>query len=416
MPRSFLRTVALIAVVAIGACKTDGTSPSGTPVTINWSPCIGDANAPAWFAFQDGSGAWTTVASTAGVFSFTVSSGKVGVATYANGELSIVYATTDEMNTVRPACTGSRRTVTGTVTGYAGPDATDIEMDQGGATISGSTTSPASFQLSNVAPGAVDVLAVRSRSTVIPTFQQTPSAVFIRRAQSSSPLAVIDLNSTVESGAPVSRTATVTGVASSETLFAESSLNTSTSAITMSLYSVALGTVAGNVAISFYGLSGTRLSAGDKQQLVVSSTNTLSGNSSETRYGATTFTDATDQTVTLGAPLGTVKIAGTSRPSASYAIQTGYDQFFQLSLDQGSGVSSKSILVLMTRAYAGTSATAVTLLVPDLTGASGFLPAWLLTTGSTATWTFYASSEALRLLGGTATAFTAADRTAGFTP
>src|SRR5258708_13206797 len=109
------------------------------------------------------------------------------------------------MNAVRPACTGSRRTVTGTVIGYAGLDQVDIEMDQGGATISGTTSAPASFQLSNVAPGAVDVLAVRSRTTVIPTVQQTPSAVFIRRAQSTSPLAAIDLNSTVETHAPVPR-------------------------------------------------------------------------------------------------------------------------------------------------------------------------------------------------------------------
>ena len=415
MPRSFLRAVALGAVVVAGACKTDGTSPTGTPITINWSPCIGDPNAPAWFAFQDGSGSWTKVASTNGVFTFTVSSGTVGVATYANGELGILYATTDEMNAVRPACTGSRRTVTGTVIGYASSDQVDIEMDQGGATISGTTSAPASFQLSNVAPGAVDVLAVRSRATVIPTFQKTPSAVFIRRAQSSSPLAAIDLNSTVESGAPVAKTVTVTGPASNETLSAQSTLNTSTSSILMWLYSASLGVVTGGVPLSFYGLPGTRLSTGDKQQLLVGSTKTLSGNSSETRVAATIFTDATDQAVTLGAALGTVTVVGTSRPSASFVIQAGYDQLFQFNLDQGSGATSRSIQVLKTRAYAGTSATAVTLLVPDLTGVSGFLPAWLLTTGTTATWTLEASNEAITSLGGPA-AFTAASRTAAFTP
>src|SRR5258708_23468120 len=187
------------------------------------------------------------------------------------------------MNAVRPACTGSRRTVTGTVIGYAGLDQVDIEMDQGGAPISGTTSAPASFQLSNVAAGAVDVLAVRSRTTVIPTVQQTPSAVFIRRAQSSSPLAAIDLNSTVESGAPVAKTVTVTGPASNETLSAQSTLNTSTSSILMWLYSASLGVVTGGVPLFFFGLSRKRFLAGAKQPLLVGSTKALLGNSAATR-------------------------------------------------------------------------------------------------------------------------------------
>src|SRR5439155_11385736 len=116
-------------------------------------------------------------------------------------------------------------------------DNVDIEMGGGSASISGTSPAPASFQLGSVAPGPVDVLAVRSRSTVTgAAFQQTPSAVFIRRAQSTTPLAVIDLNSTVESGAPQSKTVTVTGAASNETLTAVSSFTTSTSSATVSVY------------------------------------------------------------------------------------------------------------------------------------------------------------------------------------
>jgi hypothetical protein len=417
MRRTFLGAVTSAALLTAAACTSDGTTnPGGTPVTIDWAPCINDADFPAWFAVQDGSGAWTNVASTGGVFAFTVNSGKVGVATYANGLLTVVYSTSAEMNSYRPSCTGSRRAVSGTITGYTTLDAIDIEMDQGSASVSGTSPAPAAFQLGNVGPGPVDVLAVRSRSTVIPVFQQTPSAVFIRRAQSTSPLATIDLNSTVESGAPLSKTVTVSNAANNESLFALSDLSTSTSSITMSQYSVVLGTVIGNVAALFYGLPATRLSTGETQDLLVGSTKTLSASSSENRFVATTFTDVADKVVALGPTLGTVTVAGSARPSASYAIQTGYDQIFQLDLDQGSGSASKSIRLIMTRSYAGASATAVTLLMPDLTGVSGFLPAWQLSTGTTATWTFYAGSDALGGFNGTAQAYTAANRNATFTP
>jgi hypothetical protein len=416
MRRTFLTAVTAVALLAMGACKIDVTPPIGTPVTINWMPCINDADFPAWFAVQDGSGPWTKVASTTGVFTFTVLSGKVGVATYANGLLTVVYSTSAEMNSYGPSCTGSRRAVSGTITGYTTLDAIDIEMDQGSASVSGTSPAPAAFQLGNVGPGPVDVLAVRSRSTVIPVFQQTPSAVFIRRAQSTSPLAAIDLNSTVESGAPLSKTVTVSNAANNESLFALSDLSTSTSSITMSQYSVVLGTVTGNVTASFYGLPSTRLSTGETQDLLVGSTKTLSGNSAENRFVATTFTDVADKTVTLGPTLGTVTIVGSARPSASYVIQVGYDQIFQLDLDQGSGSASKSIRLIMTRSYAGASATAVTLLMPDLTGVAGFLPAWQLTTGTTAIWTFYARSDALGGFNGTAQAYTAASRNEAFTP
>jgi len=217
----------------------------------------------------------------------------------------------------------------------------------------------------------------------------------------------------VESGAPISKTVTVTNVASNENLYAASMLTTPTSSITMSAYSVGLSTVSGNVAALFYGLPSTRLAGGDVQEIQVIATKTLSPSASESRYVSTTFTDAADQAVTLLSALGTVTIAGTSRPSASYVIQTGYDPTFEFDLDQGSSSGSKSIQVLMTRGYAGTTATAVTLLVPDLSGVSGFLPAWLVAPGTSATWTFFAGSYGLATAG---KPFTAGSRTSTFVP
>jgi hypothetical protein len=414
MRRPFLGIVIPVALL-ISACKSDTSPGGGNPVTLNWAPCINSTDFPAWFAVQDGSGAWTNVASTNGVFTFTLSSGTGGVATYVNGLLTIVYGTTAELNGFKPSCTGSRRTVSGTVTGYGVTDKIEIEMEDGSAKLAGTTLAPASFQLTNVAPGASDVLAVRShQSLTSSTFQQTPSAVFIRRGQSNSPLAAIDLNSTVESGAPQLKTVTVSNVANSENLEAQSLLTTVTSTIMMSDYSANLGAVTGNVAAPFYGLSSARLLSGENQELEVIATNTLSPSSLERRYVAAAFTDVADNAVTLLPALGTVTIAGTARPSASYVIQTGYDQTFEFDLDQGSGSAAKSLQVIMTRGYAGATTTAVTLLVPDLTGVSGFLPAWQVTTGTSATWTFIAGSYTNTTT--SAQSFTAGTRTATFVP
>jgi hypothetical protein len=405
------------ALFAVGGCATDGsTPPVGTPVTINWTPCVNDPAFPSWFAVQDGTGAWNRVTSANGVFSFTISSGNGGVATYSGGQLTVLYATTAEIQGYAPACTGTNRTVTGTVTGYSSNQDVDIEMDGSGATVTGITPPPASFQLFNVSPGTSDVLAVRStQSATSSTFLVTPSSVFIRRGQSASSLAAIDMNSATEASVPVSRTATIANVANNETLLALSGVITPTTSIAVSEYEVALGTVSGNVAALFYGLPSARLVAGESQQLVVVSSATLSASSASNRFVATTFSDAADKSLTLGPVLNTVTIGGSARPSASYAIQSGYDQIFQMDLDQSSGISSKTIEVIVTRGYLGASASAVTLLVPDLSGVAGFSTAWLMTPGSSATWTFYAGSDAL-IAGSAAQGFTAASRTGSFVP
>lgn len=417
MRRTLVGSIAVAGLVAAGACASDGpTTPDGTPVTLNWTPCINDPGFPTWFAVQDGDGAWTRVTSANGVFSFTISSGRAGVATYVNGQLTILYATTPEIDGYKPSCTGSKRTVTGTVTGYSSSQDIDIEMDGSGASVSGTTTQPASFQLLNVTPGASDVLAVRSTQTAnSTTFQVIPSSVFIRRAQSASSLTTIDLNSTAEASSPLQRTVTIANVANNETLFALAGLLTPTSSIAISQYGAGIGTVTGNIGVLFYGLPSTRLVAGESQELLVVSTTTTSASAASYRYVATIFTDVADKTVTLGPVPNTVTIGGSARPSASYAIQSGYDQIFQLDLDQQSGLSTKNIEVIATRGYLDPSATAVTLSVPDLAGVAGFSTTWLMTTGSSATWTFYAGSDAL-IAGAAAQGFTAAARTGAFTP
>ena len=408
----------MLAFAALTACDSVGpTDPGGAPVTINWAQCINDVDFPTWFAFQDGTGAWVRVTPTNGVFTFAINSGKGGVATFASNRLSIIYATGAEMDANKPTCTGSRRTVNGTVSGYATLDDINIQMDQTGASVSGTTAAPAPFQLTGVAPGAVDVLGVRSRSTATTsTFTLTPNAVFIRRAQSTSPMAVIDLNSTTESGAPLSKTLTVANAASNDNLYVTTSLNTPTTGITLAQSSTSLGTVTGNVSALSYGLASTRLATGDMQMLSVFAIKTVSSSVSENRFVTVTYTDVVDRSVTLGSTLGTVTVTGTARPGATYTIQAGYDQIFEFDLDQGTGAAARAIVSVMTRGYAGATATGVTLAVPDLTGVAGFQSAWLMSPGLSANWSFIAASATLDAINSKPQAYTAASRSSTFTP
>jgi hypothetical protein len=414
MTNAFRLGLAVLAMGAAGACSSDtGSTEPGNPVTIDWAPCINDVDAPSWFAVQDGSKAWARVTPANGVFAFTVRSDRVGVATFANGLLSITFATPAEIQSLASTCGSVRRSVSGTVTGYTSPDQIAIHAEASATSVSGGQTAPAAFVLSDVVPSAFDVLATRSRSTVTGTvFQVTPTSVFIRRAQNTSSLALIDMSSATEAGAPLTQTATIANAATGETILVVASLNTPTTAIDMGTYQAVLGTVSGNVTAPFYGLAATRLSAGESQTLDVVATKTGPASASQSRSMTLNYTASADKTATLGPALGTVTVSKGSRPSVSYAIQAGYDQTFELDLDQ----STSSITVVVTKGYLGAATTQLSVQVPDLSGVPGFLSSWLLTPGLTATWTFFAAGADVGVLKQNNQTYGSASATQAFTP
>jgi hypothetical protein len=408
--------IATGAMAFLGCTIDNRTTAPGTAVTITWSPCINDIDGPTWMAIKDGDGPWTRIIQANGVYTFAVKSGKVGMATYANGDLTINYTTTAEADSSKPTCVGARRDVTGTVTGYSSLDDINIQAELGSAFVSGTAAAPAGFTISDVTPDQFDVLAVRSRSTTTGSvFTTTPTSVFIRRAQSASPLAVIDLNGT-EAGPPLSKTLTIANAASNDEIDVFSSLNTAKTAIFMSTYATTLTGVTGTVSAPFYGLASTRLVAGEVQTIDLIASSATSSTTTNTRSAAVTFTDIADKTATLGPALGTVNVSGSARPSATYVIQPGYDQTFQVSYSQGTGVSSKFIDVSMTRGYAGNTATQVTLDIPDLSGLNGFQSTWLLSVGATAHYSFNAAGAAYSIFQRNDQTYIAASRTSTFIP
>src|SRR5204863_6808957 len=83
-----------------------------------------------WFASQDGDGPWERVtASSSGAFNFAFGTGRGGIAMVTPGAgLFLVYATSDELKANLPACNGSVRTVTGSVSGFTVEDNVSISM------------------------------------------------------------------------------------------------------------------------------------------------------------------------------------------------------------------------------------------------------------------------------------------------
>jgi hypothetical protein len=410
------------AIIAVGAtmllgCTIDnGSTEPGTPVTITWAPCINDIGAPGWMAVKDGDGAWTRIVQTNGVYTFTVRSGRVGMATYngSSSTLTINYTTTAEADSSKPNCAGALRNVTGTITGFSTLD--DINIQPGQAFVPGTSAQPASFTLTDVTPSAFDVLTVRSRDNVSGSVLiRAPSAVFIRRAQTSSSLAAIDLNGS-ESGAPQSKTLTVQNTAAGEDMSINTSLNTMNGAIDMSQYSTTVGAGGGAVTATFYGLPATRLTTGEVQTIDVANSISVNSTTTNFRFATLTFTDIADKTVTLGPILGAVSVGTSARPSLTYSIQAGYDQTFDVLYQQGSGVATRNIDMAATRGYIGASATSVTLAIPDLSGLSGFQTSWLLSVGATAHYSFVAEGATYSITQRNNQNYTAAARVSTFIP
>lgn len=419
MRRSLFAFVAPLALVGLVACDavTDPDEP-GTPVNLSFAPCVGSQGAPTWFAYQDGTTSWTRVtATTSGAFNFTLSRGRGGIATYAPGEgLFIRYASTAELQAIVPNCSGTVRNVSGNVTGYAALDNISIVMNNSQSTVFGSQTAPAPFTLEAVESNVIDLVAVRYRTTASgAAFEAFPSNVFVRRGVSGSTTPVVDFSSATEAGAPLQRSLTVTNISAGEELELFSYLATSTTTANMAVYEAAAAVSSGSAIAPFYGLAANRLVSGESQMLSIAAVRNINANTRESRFGALVYTDVTDKQFTFGPSLGAVSISGSSRPSASYTPQAGYENVWDVAFEQGSAGSPREIEVLVTKAYVGT-ASIVSLAVPDLSGVSGFESSWLLIPGSTANWSFLATNGDISILNRKAAAYVGADRSSTFTP
>src|SRR5256885_1035837 len=132
----------------------------------------------------------------------------------------------------------------------------------------------------------------------------------------------------------------------------------------------------------YVALPESQLLASDLQILSASVSAATTGSArSATLY----FRTPTDRTLTLGAPLipptfSTVASAPALRLRAHFVPQSEYGRSAVVVYQQG---TTTFVVISMTAAYAALTETGYDLVVPDLSGAVGFDPAWSLHPGAT---------------------------------
>jgi hypothetical protein len=127
-----------------------------------------------------------------------------------------------------------------------------------------------------------------------------------------------------------------------------------------------------------------QLRPGDLQLLSASVGSTISSPRAARVY----FRAPADRTLTLGAPciaptFSTVATAPTLRLRAQFVPQSDYDRSAVITYQQG---LETIVSIYMTAGYAALTGAGYDLLVPDLSSAAGFDPAWTLHAGEAVLW------------------------------
>jgi hypothetical protein len=405
-------------MVAVVGCE-DVIGPVGDPVDLSYAACLGASDNPEWLAVQDGDGSWQRVTpSASGSFDFTLSSGKGGIAIFTEDRgLYFVFATTEELQANLPACNGSVRNVSGQATGFATADNVQFWMGNSQDVIFAGLPAPQSFTLPAVDATATDLIAVRYRTSsgAGVSFEAFPDNIFIRRNVSGTSTSTVDFASSTEAGLPLQRTVNVTNITAGEALRVVSYVGLSSTVGSIADYETNPSFTSGSMIAPFYGVSGSRLGAGESQMIYVEAEHAISSNSKEYRAVTSVFTDPSDRSITLGPTLGTVTVSGTSSPSASYNVQAAYDNLFDVVFSQGSGTSFRQAEVIATSAYLD-GATSVTLTVPNLSGVNGFSSSWMIVPGIETSWDFVATDADFSVVNFGPMTYQRAERYGLFTP
>jgi uncharacterized membrane protein len=365
------------------------TGGGGGGGSIQWKFCSAE-RVPLFFAYRDGtSGAWTRVTPTgSNTFEFTI--GSVGGVAYVLPNGSGKFATTVFLNTraelgamAAQECVTSPaggKTVNGSATGLttsvSGTQSATINL--GGATASASQFTP-TFSLTNVADGALDLIATRS-TVAIPSGAISFDRMIIRRGlnqANNSTLTPLDFGA-AEAFAPASATLTVTGAGADNVgtfvLFNTASGSSAT-------FFSGLQSPGGTRTI--YGVPTAQLIAGDLHQVL-----TFAGDFNSQNYRGTYsyFREIAARTVDLGATVDAPSTSRTDvRPRAQGSWQADYNSAVGVSFTTSNG---NSVTVNASRGYA--SGATFVLEVPELAPLSGYLGTWSLNNAA-ANYSFTAS-------------------------
>jgi hypothetical protein len=405
----------LLLLIAVSACSEAVSPPPPPPppppFTARVTYCAGAE--PVWVAFQDGDEAWTrALPSTSNsniVFQRTFASDRAAIATafdagFGITAVQVLYGTPDELELVGrtyPAfCLPFQKIL---LTSVAGLDANQFAYVAGGYVTEVPVLINESFALEGMPPGPRDIVAARVTFTASSSIL---NRLILRRGvdlPSGATLPVLDFNS-AEAFAPAIGNVTLNGIGDRATV--------STRLITSNfdgLLSTPFGQPVGTVG-PYAALPEDRLQPGDLEQLAAQT----QGVAPSSRLSTSVyFRTPIDRTLEFGPeiiPPGFTTVAElpTLRLLARFVPQDAYDRAVVISYQQdvvdfNGAHTGIQISVSMTAAYAQLIG-AWDLTIPELTGVTGFQPAWALIPGFDVRW------SAVRLGGTLPLGFTAVPR------
>ena len=405
-------TIAATGAVAPGSYNVSisgaqpGLTPTPTPatlaVTVIAPPATASisvpfcaSNMPVWFAHLNDGFLWQRVTATGNAFTFNATD-KLAIAfTFQNGGSSDVrfyFATRGELAGITDRDCSGTKNHPGTTANVGAGQTAIVAMGPAFEVVNANA-----FLLEGVADRALDLVSTRGALT---SGQFTPDRMVVRRGvnlANNASVPVIDYLAG-DSFAPVSNTLNIAGVESGESVYSENLFQGGTT--TSGLIYTAQGT--SNVQ-TMYSVPASTLAVGDFNELYIDVFNS-NGTIAHTLHSF--FDTPGDRTETLGPLLTspTVTVATTSpyvRQRGQLASQTAYNSAARFVFLQGSSPNSKFVIVVMTAAHLGAVPATWDLVVPDLTGVTGFASSWMHSTGQTTAFSAEAfSAPGATLFGG----------------
>lgn len=363
------------------------TAPTGGNVT--WRFCS-DTGFPSWVAAQDGTGPWTRVAGAGNDYSFQVTT-RGAIAYVVNNfgvfELYVEYATREELQaagTARCATAGgSTRTINGTVVGMG---ATDV-MAQVGMGNGYAVVVPAAglgFQLQDVQPGPVDLLAARLGQTALGGL--STNRLFVQRGLNPPNDAAITVDfGGANSFAPATATLSLTNLGGDHAAVFSAYR---TAGATELLLGFDMSPSAGTTR-TFVGMPSQRQVAGDLHIVTAEASAPGEADPTHVREVAHVFSTLADRAFAFGPAMSPVQATVvTSQPYArlrlAYTVQTEYNRHFAANFWQ----DDRDATLQMTAGYL--SGSSVVLEVPDFSGVAGWNHEWGLRAGEETVWSLRA--------------------------
>jgi hypothetical protein len=349
---------------------------------LNFASCASTLQ-PVWFAYQDGTGAWTRVSASNSTYTFPVTQSKVGFA-YVNlssatqTQMNVVYYSKAEL-TGAPiifcsgGTSGNTISMSGTVAGLSAGQQATVSLANSTATVPFGSTN---YSLTRLPAGTFDLFALRTAGT-------TPTAndrIIVHRNQvvpaGGGSLAALDFGSS-EAVAPAQATITLANAGAAQ-LTAEMVYYTGATCTSSGLLYFLLNPAA---TFTAFGVPSTSQLATDYHGLLLSAT-TATNTLGDQEF----FHTLSARTVTLPTPVATPTVTTLTgnykRLQAVFSIPSEYNNGASLVYYDATG--THTVAITATAGYLGSSS--ATLATPVFTGVAGFLDSYGPATSVSTTW------------------------------